>query len=150
MKSCWKRLLSGFVVAFFLMTGSAAWAVPIVTEFFPSENSTAPPETTVTATFSEAMDPATITTGTFAVSHFTGVQAAGGYFHGVALQSDGMVGAWGDNRYGQSNVPPGLSGVVAVTAGSFQIWRLRTTARSSVGVTTIPISAFHQLASLES
>jgi Regulator of chromosome condensation (RCC1) repeat len=35
----------------------------------------------------------------------------------VALTSDGAVVAWGDNFYGQTNVPAGLSGVTAIAAG---------------------------------
>jgi trimeric autotransporter adhesin len=35
----------------------------------------------------------------------------------VALRGDGKVFAWGDNTYGQTNVPSGLSNVVAVAAG---------------------------------
>jgi alpha-tubulin suppressor-like RCC1 family protein len=35
----------------------------------------------------------------------------------VALKADGTVIAWGDNRRGQASVPPGLSGVIAVSAG---------------------------------
>ena len=42
--------------------------------------------------------------------------AAGGS-HNLALKGDGTVVAWGANWYGQTNVPPGLSNVVAVAAG---------------------------------
>ena len=40
-----------------------------------------------------------------------------GYYHDVALLSNRTVVAWGDNRYGQCQVPDGLSNVVAVSAG---------------------------------
>ena len=40
-----------------------------------------------------------------------------GYQHGLALKSDGRVVAWGDNLYGQANVPPGLSNAVAISGG---------------------------------
>jgi hypothetical protein len=33
------------------------------------------------------------------------------------LREDGAVLAWGDNRYGSTSVPPGLSNVVKVAAG---------------------------------
>jgi hypothetical protein len=35
----------------------------------------------------------------------------------VALKNDGTVVAWGDNVYGQTTVPAGLSGVTAIAAG---------------------------------
>ncbi len=42
---------------------------------------------------------------------------AAGYYHGLALKSDGTVTAWGDNGFGQTNIPVGLSNVVAIAAG---------------------------------
>jgi hypothetical protein len=35
----------------------------------------------------------------------------------VALRADGTVAAWGDNQYGQTNVPPGMAEVVEVAGG---------------------------------
>jgi alpha-tubulin suppressor-like RCC1 family protein len=43
----------------------------------------------------------------------------GGAGHGLALRADGTVAAWGDNSYGQAQVPAGLSNVVALAAGSW-------------------------------
>lgn len=37
--------------------------------------------------------------------------------HSMALTADGTVSCWGDNLYGQSNVPVGLKGVVQIAAG---------------------------------
>jgi alpha-tubulin suppressor-like RCC1 family protein len=67
---------------------------------------------------------------TAAVAGLTGVTAvAAGGHHSLALLSNGTVMVWGEDNYGQlgdgvrspfSDVPvavPGLSGVVAVTAG---------------------------------
>src|SRR5439155_21471 len=60
----------------------------------------------------------------------TYVQVAAGGRHSVARRNDGSVVAWGDNYYGECNVPalpPGLS-YVQVTAGG-----LHTIARRSDG-----------------
>ena len=43
---------------------------------------------------------------------------AAGDEHLLALMPDGTVVAWGDNSYGQCDVPAGLTGVVAVSGGS--------------------------------
>lgn len=37
----------------------------------------------------------------------------------MALRRDGTVAAWGENKLGQTNVPTGLSGVVAIAAGKY-------------------------------
>jgi hypothetical protein len=44
-------------------------------------------------------------------------QVACGYFHTVALKTDGTVRSWGFNDFGQCNVPAGLPGVGQVAAG---------------------------------
>jgi alpha-tubulin suppressor-like RCC1 family protein len=72
----------------------------------------------VTATFSETMNPASITSGSVTLSKRVGVVAiAAGWRHTVALKDDGTVAAWGDNASGQTAVPAGLSDVVAIAAG---------------------------------
>ncbi len=45
------------------------------------------------------------------------VAVAAGADHGLALDRDGHVGAWGDDSMGQTEVPPDLANVVAVAAG---------------------------------
>ncbi len=111
----WKRSRFGVIPCLLiLLIASAGWTAPTVTELYPPDGGTAPPETTVTATFSEPMDPATITLRSFTVSRFSGFSAvAAGSGHTVAAKSDGTVVAWG----GTYAVPPGLSGVVAIAAG---------------------------------
>src|ERR1043165_3441609 len=37
-----------------------------------------------------------------------------GRFHSLAIQTNGTVLAWGDNSYGQCNVPTNLAGAIAV------------------------------------
>lgn len=45
------------------------------------------------------------------------MRIAAGHQHSVALKSDGTVVAWGNGTYGQTNVPSGLSNVVAIALG---------------------------------
>ena len=68
------------------------------------------------------------------------VDVAAGYAHGVALKSDGTVWTWGYNGYGQlgngtrggtyltATQVPGLSGVVAISAGVFSSLALQSQA----------------------
>jgi alpha-tubulin suppressor-like RCC1 family protein len=59
------------------------------------------------------------------------VEVAGGYWHSLALRSDGTVTAWGlENQfcalYGPTRVPPGLSNVVAIAAGGYDSLALKS------------------------
>ena len=66
-----------------------------------------PVATSVQATFSEALNPVTVTTGSFIVSRFVGFKAvAAGWLHTVALKIDGTVVAWGKNDSGETTVSP--------------------------------------------
>ncbi|MSN27333.1 MAG: DUF1566 domain-containing protein [Geobacter sp.] len=97
-----------------------------VTDFTPPLNSVDVLTNTVTASFSELPNPATITSGSFAVSRKVKVtQVVSGDSHTVALKSDGTVVAWGDNSYGQTAVPTGLSDVKAVAAGTWHTVALK-------------------------
>jgi len=58
-------------------------------------------------------------TGVTAISAGPGVPFFGSLVpvHSLALKSDGTVVGWGNNSFGQVNIPAGLSGVVAIAAG---------------------------------
>jgi alpha-tubulin suppressor-like RCC1 family protein len=45
------------------------------------------------------------------------IAVAAGFNHALALRKDGSVVAWGDNTYGETNVPPKLTNAVAIAAG---------------------------------
>ncbi len=53
------------------------------------------------------------------------VKIATGTGHSLALKSDGTVVAWGDNGYGQTNVPVGLQDVVSIAAGAIHSLALK-------------------------
>jgi alpha-tubulin suppressor-like RCC1 family protein len=66
-------------------------------------------------------------TGNFTImdAHFEALAArrdfaaiSAGYYHSLAVLTNGTVIAWGgQNQKGETNVPPGLSGVISVAAG---------------------------------
>lgn len=51
---------------------------------------------------------------------------AAGWWHNIALRTDGTVAGWGWDHSGQMCVPAGLRDVVAVAAGGYQSLALRT------------------------
>jgi hypothetical protein len=76
------------------------------------------------------------------------IALADGDQHCVALKADGTVASWGDNPYGQTNVPPGLTNVVSIAAGSGHSLALRRDGTLafwgltlSGGATTVPDNA---------
>ncbi|PEQ82839.1 hypothetical protein CN481_24445 [Bacillus sp. AFS006103] len=54
-----------------------------------------------------------------------GKMIATGLNHSLALKLDGTVVAWGNNWYGQTDVPTGLKDVVAVAAGAYHSLALK-------------------------
>ncbi len=75
-----------------------------------------------------------------------GANGAISYNHNLALRRDGTVVAWGDNPHGQTDVPAGLSNVVAVSAGGYHSVALRADGRvvawglNNFGQTNVPPS----------
>jgi alpha-tubulin suppressor-like RCC1 family protein len=53
------------------------------------------------------------------------VAMAGGYYHSLALRSDGTVASWGVAYRGGTDAPTGLSNVVAIAAAGFHSLALR-------------------------
>jgi alpha-tubulin suppressor-like RCC1 family protein len=51
---------------------------------------------------------------------------AAGDAHSLALLGSGKVVAWGDNSFGQTAIPQGLSGVIAIAAGRLDCLALTT------------------------
>ncbi len=67
-----------------------------------------------------------------------------GYSHSLALRSDGSILAWGDNSFGQCDVPPPNSNFVAVSGGFFHSLGLKSDGsvaawgRNNFGQCTLP------------
>jgi alpha-tubulin suppressor-like RCC1 family protein len=93
---------------------------------------------------------------------FTQPEIAIGFYHTVALKSDGTVAIWGYDYYGQATVPDGLTGVTAVSAGAYHTVVLKsdgtvaawgwnnygqtTVPNGLTGVTAIAAGAYHTVA----
>lgn len=115
------RVVIGCLCAVFVLLSvtTVTWASPTITTYQPGNGAIAPLSAKVQATFSEPMDPVSLSATNFSLSRFMGAKAiATGSSHALAVMNDGTVVGWGDNYYGQLAVPAGLSGVVAVAAGA--------------------------------
>jgi len=99
---------------------AAASPVPTVTTTAPAAGATkVPADTAITATFSEPLEPATITPGSVTLSQPVRIRAiAAGYNYSLALKDIGTVIGWGYNGNGQTTVPAGLSDVKAIATGA--------------------------------
>lgn len=65
-------------------------------------------------------------TNVSALSNYIVTAIAAGLGDSLALKSDGTVYAWGDNLYGETNVPAGLSGVTAIACGDYHDLALKS------------------------
>ena len=80
------------------------------------------------------------------------VAVAGGWYHSLALKSDGTVAGWGYNGNGQTNVPVGLSNVVAVAAGGNHSLALKSDGTvnswgyNNYGQTSVPVDLTNAVA----
>ncbi|MEY2844908.1 MAG: Cellulosome-anchoring protein precursor, partial [Chloroflexota bacterium] len=59
-----------------------------------------------------------------AQSGVTAISANGS--NAIALKSDGTVVVWGNNKFGQLNVPPSVTGITAVAAGAAHMLALKS------------------------
>jgi alpha-tubulin suppressor-like RCC1 family protein len=72
------------------------------------------------------------------------IALAGGGSHALALTEGGTVLAWGNNDFGQTNVPPGLTNIIAVAAGTSHSLALKDDGsvvawgRNDLGQTNVP------------
>ncbi len=118
-----RGLLLAVFSVFLALEPLHAAAAPSVTGTNPSGDSTWVLEgAKISATFSEAMDPATITAKSFSLERNAGVVAiAAGGKHTVVLKGDGTVQDWGytscDFLPPFKKKPAGLTSVVSVAAG---------------------------------
>jgi alpha-tubulin suppressor-like RCC1 family protein len=78
--------------------------------------------------------------GTIPVDLANPIALANGAGHNLALKGDGTVVAWGYNGYGETQVPPNLTGVISVTGGLNYSVALVSNAVGLPVITSHPIS----------
>jgi hypothetical protein len=80
------------------------------------------------------------------------IAVAGGYYHTLALGSNGMPVAWGQNAYGQCTVPVSATNIVSVAAGAYHSLALQKSGsvvawgQNTSGQCTVPASASNAVA----
>ncbi len=99
---------------------------PTVTWYQPADGSDVPLDATIRAIMSDPLNPATVTADSFILSSAGAPNLiAAGEAHALVLRNDGTVAAWGRGDYGQTTIPAGLSGVVAVSVGAINSLALK-------------------------
>lgn len=115
-----------FPALLLVLTASTSWGAPTITAVEPPDSSSPAASVIPSATFSEYIDPTTITNGSFTVSKSVKIKAiAAGSSHTLVLKSDGTIAAWGGGYKGKTSVPLGLSGVTAIAAGTNDSFALK-------------------------
>jgi len=155
-----KQIVSFLIALLMSFFSIEARGAPSVTSWSPVGTATS--STQVTVTFNEGVDHSSVTSGSFTLSSAVGIKAiAAGGAYTVALKNDGTVVAWGDNSFGQTMVPTGMSGVTAIAAGrahsvvlkddgTVEAWGHNQFEQSTVptgltGVTAIAAGGYHTL-----
>lgn len=125
--TCWRKkvltktqlLTASLLVLCMTLTGeTTSLAAPTVTGAAPAAGATnVPVTTTITTTFNQDLDPATVTTGSITLSRPAKATAIDAQNQILALREDGTVVAWGLNSSAEASVPAGLTDVRSVSAG---------------------------------
>ena len=115
-------------LSFPLAGTETALASPTVTDHSPAAGATdIPINGTVTATFSEPLNRATVTPGSFVLTQPVRIRSvAAGENYTLIIKENGTAAGWGYNGNGQTAVPNGLDGIAAIAAGGNHAVALKT------------------------
>lgn len=101
-------------------------SAPYVIAHQPAAAGTLPLGGKVQATFSEPIEPATLSPSTFSVTGWMpALGIAAGKNFSLALRHDGSVVGWGNDSDGQASPPAVLGGVTAIAAGNYHALALK-------------------------